>query len=144
MLIRQIESLDTLELRLAILRPRGSIKDCMFPGDDHSSTKHFGAFRNKLLIGVVSIYNRRHENFNGKGYQIRAMATLEQERGKGVGSKLLKRTEEYALANNADYIWANARVLAKDFYLKSHYHLDDTEFNIENVGLHVLVSKTYS
>ncbi len=144
MLIREIESLDTLEVRQAILRPNGAIEDCIFSGDNDSSTKHFGSFNGNLLIGIVSIYKRAHSDFHGNGYQIRAMATLPEARGKGAGAKLLKRAEEYAFKNGADYIWANARVSAKEFYQKSNYNIGAKEFSIVGVGLHVIVSKPHA
>lgn len=144
MVIREIESQDAFKIRLEILRPNASIEDCILPDDDDSSTKHFGAFSDNLLIGIVSIYKREHSNYEGVGFQVRAMATLPPARGKGAGAKLLKRAEEYAFENGADYIWANARISAKEFYRKSQYHIDGNEFSIEGIGLHVIVSKSHA
>lgn len=139
--IREIESQATLAIRLAILRPNSSLEDCVFPGDDDSSTKHFGAFIDNSLLGVVSIYRREHSGFHGIGFQVRAMATLPQARGKGVGYELLKKAEVYAFENSANYVWANARVSAIKFYENSEYNIDENEFYIEGVGQHVIVSK---
>jgi len=139
--IREIDSQDTLELRLMVLRPTGSLEGCTFPGDDHAFTKHYGAFIDKSLFGVVSIYKQEHSEFSGVGFQIRAMATHPQARGKGAGSRLLKKAEVYAIENGADYVWANARISAKEFYRKSEYKIDDHEFHIEGVGPHVIASK---
>jgi len=139
--IREVGSQDTLELRLKVLRPNGSLEDCKFPGDDDSFTKHYGAFIDSDLLGIVSIYRREHTGFGGVGFQIRAMATHPQARGKGAGAKLLKQAEAYAFKNNANYVWANARLSAKEFYRKSEYNIDDNEFHIESVGPHVIVSK---
>ncbi len=140
--IREITSQDTLELRLRVLRPNGSLEDCKFPGDDDSLTKHYGAFGSNDLIGIVSIYRREHADFSGVGFQIRAMATHPKARGKGAGAKLLKNAEVYAFKNQANYVWANARLSAKEFYRKSEYNIDDKEFDIEGVGPHVIVSKS--
>ena len=139
--IREVGSQDTLELRLMVLRPNGSLADCTFPGDDDAFTKHYGAFVENSLFGIVSIYPREHADFSGVGFQIRAMATLPQARGKGAGSRLLKAAEVYAFENDADYVWANARISAMEFYRKSEYTIDDNEFHIEGVGPHVIVSK---
>jgi len=139
--IREVGSQDTLELRLKILRPKGSLEDCKFPGDDDPLTKHYGAFFDNFLLGIVSIYPREHAEFTGIGFQIRAMATDPQARGKGAGAKLLKKAEVYAFDNDADYVWANARISAMEFYRKSEYTIDDNEFHIEGVGPHVIVSK---
>jgi len=139
--IRGIRSQDTLELRLKVLRPNGSLEDCKFPGDDDLLTKHYGAFVDDFLLGIVSIYPRKHADFSGVGFQIRAMATHPQARGKGAGAKLLNKAEAYAFDNNAAYVWANARTSAMEFYRKFEYMVDDNEFHIEGLGPHVIVSK---
>lgn len=142
--IREIESKQTLTIRLEILRPNSTLTDCIFPGDDDSDTKHFGAFIDNKLAGIVSIYKVDHAEFQGSGFQIRAMATLPYARGKKAGSSLLKKAEAYAFESHADYIWANARISAKDFYRKTNYAITDNEFIIEGVGPHVIVSKKRS
>lgn len=142
--IREINSQDTLEVRLEVLRPNGSLEDCIFPGDDDLTTKHFGSFIDNLLVGIVSIYKVGHSEFQGIGFQIRAMGTIPKARGKGAGAKLLNKAEEYAFKSDADYVWANARISAKEFYRKLDYHIDENEFNIKGVGPHVIVSKIYA
>ena len=140
--IREIQSKETLNIRLEILRPNGTLKDCVFPGDSEHTTKHFGAFIDHSLVGIVSIYKVGHSSFKGLGFQIRAMATLPEARGKGAGSYLLKSAEAYAFNHGADYIWANARTSAKEFYRKTGYCVSEYEFNIKGIGPHVIVSKT--
>jgi len=140
--IREIRSQDTLEIRLEVLRPNGSLEDCMFPGDDDITTKHFGSFIDNNLVGIVSFYKVGHSGFQGVGFQIRAMATISKARGKSVGVNLLNKAEECAVKSDADYVWANARTSAKEFYRKSGYHIDENEFNIKGIRPHVVVSKT--
>ena len=139
--IREIRSKDTLKIRLEILRPNELLEDCMFVGDDDITTKHFGSFIDNILVGIVSIYKVSHSDFQGVGFQIRAMATISTSRGKSVGANLLNKAEECVLKSDADYVWANARTSAKEFYRKSGYHIDENEFNIKGIGPHVVVSK---
>jgi GNAT superfamily N-acetyltransferase len=138
---REINAVTTLKLRCSILRPHQTEVDCIYPGDNDANTKHFGAFINSQLVGIISIYKQDCiEFYKLEGYQIRAMATIEEVRGKGIGLKLLQLAELYAFSNKAAYIWANARVSAKVFYQKAGYEADLKEFVLKDIGPHVLVS----
>lgn len=140
MQIRQIKSDETLLLRNKILRPDLAINECIYPGDTDSTTYHFGCFMNNQHVGIVSIYERSNpEAYEGKGFQIRAMATCDTVRKKGVGLKLLKAVEAIAFNSGANYIWANARKSAVGFYRKAGYIVGELEFNIIGVGAHYLV-----
>lgn len=133
---------NTLTIRQQILRPKLLVNDCYFAGDNDESTHHFGAFINNSLVGVVSLFNQNTNKLTlTHGQQIRAMATIQNVRGQGVGYKLLSVLESHAFDNGAAYLWANARVSAKGFYEKAGYTIDNNEFMIEGVGNHVLVSK---
>ena len=95
--IHKIQASDTLALRKKILRPNFSLEECNYPGDSDSSTYHLGCMINNDLSGIVSIYKRSNEDVHlGIGFQIRAMATGENVRGKGVGLKLLREAENMA------------------------------------------------
>ncbi|GEM_PF-2576083 len=51
--------------------------------------------------------------------------------------------ETLAREQQADYLWANARITALDFYLKADYLIGDQEFNGAVVGPHRLVRKDF-
>jgi GNAT superfamily N-acetyltransferase len=141
--IKQISVEDTLNIRQQILRPTLNASDCVFPGDYEESTHHFGAFFAKELVSIVSLFNQKLDNCSlGKEYQIRAMATLEKYQGQGIGYRLLCALEAYASDQGIDYLWANARITAQEFYRKAGYNVDQKIFMIEGVGEHVLVSKS--
>ncbi|MCI5223124.1 MAG: GNAT family N-acetyltransferase [Candidatus Electrothrix sp. AR4] len=143
MKIVKITTPETLSLRHSILRPHASISECIYPGDDDQSTGHFGAFDHGVLVGIVSIYRRNNLDIAGEnGFQLRAMATVRSQRGKGLGCQLLHAAEKFAIKNKARYIWANARVPAVGFYTKSSYAIKSKEFLISGVGPHLLVSKS--
>lgn len=141
--VRQIDVRATLGIRQQILRPQLKEQDCLFPGDTDPTTTHFGAYIGDKQIGIVSLFKRDSGDLAlTQGYQIRAMATLQEARGKGVGLQLLKSAENYAFTNGGHHIWANARVEAKGFYQKAGYQLiDKDEFYIEDVGWHLLICK---
>ena len=143
MQIKAINAADTLKLRQQILRPGGDLLGCQFPGDADCATRHFGAYLESTLIGIVSVYERAYPELGRYGYQLRAMAVAESARGKQVGLKLLAVAEEAAFVASADYIWANARSSALGFYEKAGYQVLSDEFDIEGVGAHFLILKNH-
>ena len=145
MQIQEIEYNNTLELRQKYLRPNLNKEECVYPGDIDETTYHLGCYIEESLVGIVSIYKRSNTNISkDTAYQIRALTTEEAFRGKGVASTLLSSAEKKAFVEGAQYVWANARISVKDFYRKSGYRVSDDVFNVEGVGLHVIVCKTKS
>ncbi|AWB64952.1 N-acetyltransferase [Saccharobesus litoralis] len=143
--IRPILFSDTLSLRHQILRPDLEFDQCIYPGDKMETTHHLGGFIEGNHLGILTIYKRsKPEEFEGQGYQIRAMATCPTVRQQGMGLKLLKTAEKIAFESGASYLWANARKTAIGFYQKAGYTVDNHEFNIAGVGKHHLVWLTRS
>jgi GNAT superfamily N-acetyltransferase len=140
MQILDIKASETLSLRSKILRPGLDLAQCNYPGDSDDSTQHLGCVVNNELVGIVSIYERSNSQVHrGRGFQIRAMATCDTVRGKGIGLSLLKAAEQIAFDSGAKYIWANARASAIGFYKKAGHQIGHEEFQIEGVGAHFLV-----
>jgi len=146
MKIKEISSKDTLSLRNEIFRPGKNISACIFDGDDALNTRHFGAFNeNNHIVGIVSIYRNEGPLIKGENiYQLRAMATNTACRGQGVGGLLLTAAENYAKRQGAALVWANARSSAIGFYTKSGYGLASSEFIIDGIGPHFVVTKPLS
>lgn len=150
--IIEIQASDTLILRQRLLRQALPPQDCYFPGDHDSTTFHLGCLMHgqglddensetaEDLVGIVSMYKRDNDVVHaGCGYQIRAMASDERARGKGVGLNLLNTAQTMAWAGGADYIWANARATAVGFYVKAGYRVVGDVFEIAGVGPHYVV-----
>ncbi|MFT5320813.1 MAG: GNAT superfamily N-acetyltransferase [Pseudohongiellaceae bacterium] len=142
--IREINASATLALRKRLLRPHLSAEECIYPGDDDRTSCHLGAFIDNALIGIVSIYRKGlPDQEDNCAYQFRALAIVEASRNKGYGLTLLHAVEKYARDKRADYLWANARITAINFYRKANYSIDDNEFIVEGVGPHVIVSRHF-
>ena len=141
--IREIASQQTHALRSQVLRPGKPLSECVFEGDDAVTTRHFAAVdQTENIVGIVSVYlNDNPLLKQSNSYQIRAMATAPDYRGRGVGSALLTAAERYAKSQGATLIWANARSTAIGFYRRSAYTLASEEFMISGIGPHYLVSK---
>jgi GNAT superfamily N-acetyltransferase len=142
--IREINASATLTLRKQLLRPHLSAKECIYPGDDDLTSYHLGAFIDNELIGIVSIYQKGLPDLKHQcGFQFRALALVEASRNKGYGLTLLHAVEKFARDKGADYLWANARITAINFYRKASYIIDDNEFIVAGVGPHVIIRRHF-
>lgn len=87
---------------------------------------HFGLFEQERLISIISLF------IDGDRAQFRKFATLEEEQGKGYGSKLLtfllEEVEKYPVNN----IFCNARIERSAYYEK--FGLKMTEDMFERGG----------
>jgi GNAT superfamily N-acetyltransferase len=94
-------------------------------------------------VGVTSVY---HEDppaeFTvpglkpGQGWHLRGMATLDEVRGTGAGSALLRTVLAHALLAGAGVVWCKARTSATRFYRKHGFQTLGEEFEIPGLGPH--------
>ncbi|MBV7439983.1 GNAT family N-acetyltransferase [Weeksellaceae bacterium TAE3-ERU29] len=134
-LIKEIPTEQTYPIRHQELRQGFPIETCHFDEDDDSNTFHLGAFENGNLVGVVTLVKSE------KGYQLRGMAVLSSEQGKGIGALLMQKAEEKLHEKQVNYLWMNARVKAIPFYKKLGYSTKGDSFTIKTVGEHIVMEK---
>ena len=134
-----ISAAETIPLRHEVLRVGRPVETCIFPGDELSSTRHYGAFQEGQLVGVASFYDQPPPwDTTRQALQLRGMAVRDTLQGLGVGSQLL----EAALAEMAlqpelpRLVWCNARTRAVPFYLRHGFSVLGDEFEIAGVGPH--------
>tara|TARA_R110002012_G_scaffold304388_1_gene507864 strand:- start:160 stop:636 length:477 start_codon:yes stop_codon:yes gene_type:complete len=141
-LIKRISAEDTHAIRQAILRPGKPIESCKFSGDDDSETFHLGLYYQKKIVAVASyMLNSNHRFSVKKQYQLRGMAVLEDFKGHQLGNYLLEKGEAICLEKQVNFIWFNAREIAVNFYKRNKYKVLGGYFNIEDVGIHILMFK---
>lgn len=139
--VLRIKSIDTHPIRHKMLRPNGTIEDCMFQGDNDEMTFHLGAFVDKKLVSVASFYFENHPSFSeAYQYRLRGMATLPEYQGQGLSSALLRTAFPVIRNNQCTLLWCNAREKALGFYLKMGFKATGDLFTIQNVGKHMLMS----
>ena len=74
--VRLITTAETWPLRQSELRPGRPLAAAQFPGDDLSSTKHFGVFQSDELVGIASLFlAEMPEHPSVSALQLRGMAT---------------------------------------------------------------------
>lgn len=144
-MIKKITALNTISVRNSVLRAGKNIESCLFEGDNLETTKHFGFFIDKKMVGVASIYENRNKLFKEfNQFQIRGMAILEDYQNKRFGEKLVLHCENYALLNQSNLIWFNARINAVAFYERLGYSKLGEAFEILEIGKHFVMFKSFS
>jgi len=140
--IQKIASKDTYVVRHPVLRKGKPIETCHFDGDDLDTTDHFGLFVDKIMLGVVSIFQNKNAIFVVENqYQIRGMAVLDDFQQKGYGRELMLYCENYILSKKGNLIWFNARESAIPFYQKLGFIVHGNPFLIVDIGSHYLMYK---
>ncbi|MGB0900078.1 MAG: GNAT family N-acetyltransferase, partial [Psychrobium sp.] len=119
-MIKRITAKQAYPLRQAILRPDGTLQDCIFNGDELATTHHYGYFDDETLVAIASVYERDFKDYKGRGRQLRSMAVAKGKQGQGLGHKLLAGICQQ-LSTDTDYLWANARVSAINFYRQASF-----------------------
>jgi GNAT superfamily N-acetyltransferase len=139
--IRPITAEDTYSIRKEELRKNVSLSHEM-AGDYALDTVHLGIYYQDELAGIVSMMKASIPFFDDNPqYQIRGMATSAPFQGKGLGKRLLKEAEKRLKVLGVNFVWCNARVVARDFYLKAEYSIHGSVFELPEIGLHYKMYK---
>ena len=139
-LVKKIPVEETYPIRLAVLRPNKTLKDCIFTHDEDKSTFHLGVFVDDQLACIGSFYFQKHPYFKEEDQcQLRGMATLHEYQGKGLGTMLLRKAFEIFLDNGIELFWCNARTSAMPFYQKLELVTIGGEFEVPEIGPHYVM-----
>jgi GNAT superfamily N-acetyltransferase len=138
-MIRFIEVEDLLPIRNQVLRIGKPISECRFTTDTLTGAFHLGYYQGDELVSIASFHPQHYGEFNGIGYQLRGMATLEKYRGKGIGNQLLNFGIVYLRGQKANYLWCNARKKATPFYQHMGFEIISPEFELPEIGPHYVL-----
>ncbi len=115
----------------------------MYPGDDDETTFHLGAFLDGELVGVASIYREAREGGDGLlEWRLRGMATAKSARRHGIGRKLLETCTQQIRSTGGILLWCKARASAREFYLDSALETVGEEFELPDIGTHVIMQRS--
>jgi ribosomal protein S18 acetylase RimI-like enzyme len=129
-----------LAIRNEVLRDNKlTLDECRWPSDLLDGTFHLGYYVNDELACIASFHPQSYGEFNGTGYQLRGMATIEKYRGQGIGNQLLNFALTYLRGQKANYVWCNARTKALKFYKSLGYEVISDEFEVPVIGPHYVL-----
>lgn len=136
-MIKFIQVEDLLPIRNQVLREgRLTPNECRFPGDDAETAFHLGYYVGEELACVASFHPQTYQDYQGKAYQLRGMATLEKYRSKGLGNQLVNFAIVYMRGQKVNYCWCNARKKAVTFYKNLGFEIVSEEFEVQDIGPH--------
>jgi len=139
---KQIKIEDVVPMRHKVLKIGQPIETCNFEGDLDEGTKHYGAFFNNELVGVVTMMIKTSENFKVyKVYRLTGLSILPEYQHKNIGKRLLHFAEENISKKHSVMIWCFARDYAINFYKKNGYQLNVQEVVIPHLGSHRIMFK---
>ena len=131
---------DLLAIRNDVLRGGMlTLDECRWPSDNISGTFHLGYYIESRLICIASFHPQSYGEFEGAGYQLRGMATIDEYRGQGIGNKLLNFGLTYLRGQGANYLWCNARKKALKFYRDMGLEVISDEFEVPVIGPHYVM-----
>ncbi|WP_372473957.1 GNAT family N-acetyltransferase [Capnocytophaga sp. ARDL2] len=140
--IKEISADETIDLRHLVLRNDMPREESVFEGDYEKETKHFGAFEDGKLIGVVSYHKKDTNNYKVNDvYRLTGLAIVKSHQGKGIGRELVETSLRKVTANKAAFIWCFARDFAVKFYVKLGFSLKIQEVLIPHIGSHRIMFK---
>ena len=141
--VRPVPAAELWPIRHEVLRPGQPVESSRYAEDDRPGARHFAALDKGRPVGAASVY---HEDppaefvvpglKPGRGWRLRGMATLDETRGTGEGSALLRTALTHAVLAGAGAVWCNARTSAAGFYRKYGFHTVGEEFEMPGIGPH--------
>ena len=136
-MIKFIRVDDLLPLRNTLLR-EGKLtnEECRFPSDKLDGAFHLGYYIDLELVCIASFHPQNYGEFNGIGYQLRGMATVEASRKQGLAGQLLNFAMVYLRGRRVNYLWCNARKAALRFYQDTGFEVISEEFVVPGIGPH--------
>lgn len=138
MTIKFIPSAEVLPLRSSVLRNRKPYDLCVFKEDERPETIHLGVIdeHDNQPKCVLTAFPQKKDGYEGKGYQVRGMATHPDFQGQGLGNQLVNFLVVYLKGQGVSYLWCNARKVAFRFYQNLGFEFVSEEFDVPGIGLH--------
>lgn len=142
MQIKQISPAETLYLRQKVLKPFLTLDECRNDKDLLPETFHFGLFIEQQLVCISSWEKEDHPDFSNRNqYRLRGMATDAEFQGQGLGKSMIQYSLMFLREKNINFVWANARIKAFEFYESLGFHFHGDLFDLPRIGPHKVIYK---
>ena len=144
--VREVRPEELHEVRRRVLREGRFDARVHDDRDGDIDAMHFGAFRDGVIVGSASVYSSQSPtaNFVGTFYQLRYLAVDTALQRSGIGSLIMRAVEDRLGSRGVEYLWANGRDTALDFYRHSGWHVVDGSAHLSpetQLPHHIIVKK---
>lgn len=139
--VKAVDAEVTRVLRRTVLRPHQSLAE--LESEENPDATWFAAIGDDgQAVGSVSIAaDASPDGVEGQAYRIRAMATTEDRRGRGLGAVLLGAVLDHARRRGGDFVWCSARTSAAGFYRNAGFVETSNPYDVAHIGEHVRMAR---
>jgi len=138
--VHRLSAQDVIPLRTAILRPQAPPNAHTFPDDEADETYHAGAFLDRELVGVASVFLEAPPFATKQiAWRLRGMGVVERARRMGCGLLLVQNCLEYIADQNGTLLWCQGRANALPFYRALGFQTHGEEFIVPISGPHYVM-----
>jgi L-Ala-D/L-Glu epimerase len=137
--VGRVDPAVTRPLRREVLRPGQTDEELMVDFEEDPDARWFAAEVDGTIVGCAAVLPDPRPDGAPDGRRVRAMATITEVRGRGVGRSLLWACAEYAVERSAGELWCTARTHAAGFYLNHGFERLGGPFDLHGLGPHVLM-----
>jgi GNAT superfamily N-acetyltransferase len=134
--VLQIPVEQTRALRQSVLRPHESL--AQLAADEPADVFAVGVLRDGALAAVGFVAPDGPPG----SWRVRAMATVAEERGRGLGGAVLEALVRHVREHGGVRVWCNARTPARAFYERAGFDATSQEFEIAQIGPHFVMERS--
>lgn len=135
---------ETWPIRASVLWPEKEAgPDCFLQGDDDTDTFHLGAWRSGELVSIATFMRLEQPEYPGiSAFRLRAMGTVLESRGIGVGRAVIEKGLEILSGKICDRVWCDARHVALGFYARLDWDVTGATYSVPHRGPHRRASRS--
>jgi GNAT superfamily N-acetyltransferase len=140
LVIERVDAAVVHPLRRRVLRPARPLEAARLPVDDHPDTASFAArTRDREVVGTTVVYPEPCPWLpdRPRAWRLRGMATTEAQRGRGIGTRLLRTALDHVVAEGGDLVWCHARLPARSLYERAGFRAHGSPWRDPELGPHV-------
>ncbi|HSJ27415.1 MAG TPA: GNAT family N-acetyltransferase [Acidimicrobiia bacterium] len=135
--VRRVPAGDTLALRQRVLRPHQTIAELAVESESPGAV-WYAAMDGGNVVGTVGVLPEESPDSPAvTPMRLRAMATADEMRGRGLGSVILSAVLDHARRQSSDLLWCAARASAVAFYRRAGFRPTSEPFDVPHIGPHV-------
>jgi GNAT superfamily N-acetyltransferase len=114
---------EVFPVRRAVLRPTLPPSQSRYAGDDHPSVAYVAGRLDGRIVSVATVFPepcpwQAAAPDADRHWRLRGMATVDGQKGKGVGAAVLRAAIARAASGGAVLLWFEAREEAVPFYIR--------------------------
>jgi GNAT superfamily N-acetyltransferase len=141
--VKIVDAAETRPLRRRVLRPHQTIDELAAEDRVVSELIGFAAYDGGDIVGVGTVHREAApwEPEGASSWRLRAMATDESHRQRGIGSAVLQAVVRHVGERGGGLLWCTARTSALAFYEGADFEVRGESWEEPVIGPHVAMQR---